>query len=106
LLADEYFFQHSSQITHQKEKNSDAFDKKYANNIILKNHYPPANRMESNNLGLSVCTVHYFWNITAAAFVIGIEKLNMSLNKEQNGNGQLVLPSTCFNSSLLGTEAY
>ena len=39
--------------------------------------------MQSNNLGLPACTVHYFWNITtAAAFVIGIEKLNMSLNKE------------------------
>jgi hypothetical protein len=41
--------------------------------------------MQSNNLGLPVCTVHYFWNITgaAAAFVIGIEKLNMSLNKSR-----------------------
>jgi hypothetical protein len=63
--------------------------------------------MQSNNLGLPVCIVHYFWNITAAAaFVIGIEKLNMSLNKEKNGNDQLVLPSTCFTSSLQGIEVY
>jgi len=85
LLADKsFFFKHSSQITHQKEKKFDAFDRKSANNIILKNHHPPVNRMQSNNLGLPVCTVHYFWNITAAAaaIVIGIEKLNMSLNKE------------------------
>lgn len=51
---------------------------------MLQNHYPPANRMQNNNLGMPVCTAHYFWNITAAAaaFVIGIQKLNMSLNKE------------------------
>jgi hypothetical protein len=61
--------------------------------------------MQSNDPRLPVCTAHYFWNITAAAaFVIGTEKLNMSLNKEYNGNGQLVLPSTCFTSSLQGIE--
>ena len=50
---------------------------------MLQNHYPPANRMQNNNLGMPVCTAHYFWNITAAAaVVIGIQKLNMSLNKE------------------------
>jgi hypothetical protein len=39
--------------------------------------------MQSSNPGMPVCTAHYFWNITAAAaFVIGIQKLNMSLNKE------------------------
>jgi len=82
LLADKsiFFFQAQFPNYPSKGKNFDTFDKKSANNIILKNHYPPANRMQSNNLGLPVCTAHYFWNITAAAFVIGIEKLNMSLN--------------------------
>jgi len=83
LLTDKSIFFKQFPNYPSKIKNIDAFDKKCANNIILKNHYPPANRMQSNNLGLPACTVHYFWNITAAAaFVIGIEKLNMSLNKE------------------------
>jgi len=108
LLANKiiFFSRNSSQITQKKKKKKDAVDKRCANNIILKNHYPTANRMQSNNLGMPVRTAHYFWNITAAAFAIGIQKLNMSLNKELNGNGQLVLPSTCFTSSLQGIEVY